>query len=96
MTNLPIDLRHAIVYPAIVYPKEHVGIEVVVVLQTSCLASHGRTLLVSVDAEGRHSELNPRLHARYGVVELLYEEVDVVSAPVANVVYPVFHLAVLA
>lgn len=32
MAYVPIELWHAVVYPTIVDPKQHVGIEVIVVL----------------------------------------------------------------
>ena len=63
VSYLPVDLRHAIVNPTLVHPKQHISIEVVIVLQASRLASHLRiTLLVAINAEWRHTEFHPRLH----------------------------------
>ena len=63
VSYLPVDLRHAIVNPALVHPKQHISIEVVIVLQAGRLASHLRiTLFVAINAEWRHTEFHPRLH----------------------------------
>ena len=51
VTNLPINLRHAIVDEAIVHPEEHIGIEVVVVLQTEGVGTDRRITLVAINAE---------------------------------------------
>ena len=37
VTYLPIDLRHAVIDEAIVYPEENIGIEIIVVLKTEGL-----------------------------------------------------------
>ena len=39
VANLPVDLGHAVVEPAIVHPQEDICIEVVVVLQTVGVAA---------------------------------------------------------
>ncbi len=38
---LPIELRHAIVHPAIVHPFEYVGVKVVIILQAICRTAIG-------------------------------------------------------
>ena len=86
---LPIDLGHAVVEPAVVDPQQHVGIEVVVVLQTVGLTAYGRILGITVDAEGRDAHLDPGFSLMDGLVELLDEEVDVVAAPVTTVAYAI-------
>ena len=96
VANLPIYLWHAIVNPPVVHPHQHVGIEVVIVLQSVRLTSHlGRTLLVAIDAEGRHTELHPRLHLLDALAHLLDEHVHVVAAPVAFVLESVVVLGEL-
>ena len=53
MAYLPIQLGHAIIYPSIVHPHQHIGIQVVVVLQSVGIASHRRSiLLVTIDTKG--------------------------------------------
>ena len=86
MADFPIELRRAIVQPAVVYPKQHVGIEVVVVLQ----ACRGTAVLrvgalVAVDAKGRYAHLHPGLARVHRLVELLDKQVDVVAPPVSDV-----------
>ena len=39
MTDFPIDLRDIIIYPAIVDPKQYIGIQVIVILKSVCIAS---------------------------------------------------------
>ena len=81
----PVYLRHAVVEPAVVHPQQHVGIEVVVVLQSVGIAADAAGALVAVDAERRDAHLHPRLGLVDGLIELLNEEVHVVAAPVATV-----------
>ena len=86
IANLPIDLRHTIVHPTFGIPKQHVGIEVVVVLQTVSTAAIGVALLITIDAEGRNANLYPRLGVVNGAVELFDKQIDVIAAPVATIV----------
>ena len=85
VTYLPVELWHAVVHPTVVHPHQHIGIQVIVVLQTVSVAADGRILQVAVDAERRHTELHPRLHSHDSVVKLLHKTVHVVAAPVADV-----------
>ena len=85
IANLPINLRHAIVHPTFSIPQQHVGIEVVIVLQTISAAAVGVALLVTIDAEGRDANLHPRLGVVNGTIELFDKQVDVIAAPVATV-----------
>ena len=48
---LPINLRHAVVNEAIVHPEEHIGIEVVVVLQAEGVGTDWGIAPVAIDAE---------------------------------------------
>ena len=48
---LPINLRHAVVNEAIVHPEEHIGIEVVVVLQSEGVGTDWGVAPVAIDAE---------------------------------------------
>ena len=82
---LPINLGHAIVHPAFLVPQQHVGIEVVVVLQAVGTAAVGIAALVAVDAEGGYTDFHPRLGVMDGIVELFNELVDVIAAPVGQV-----------
>ena len=90
MADLPIDLRHTVVYPAIVDPQQHVGIKIIVVLKAVGLGSvHGITLLVAIDAERRNAELHPRLTLMTGLRKLLDKPVDIVPAPVVDILQTV-------
>ena len=85
VSNLPIQLRHAIVHPAIGIPKEHIGIELVVILQAIGLTAVRIAFLITIDTERRHAKLHPRLCGMDGFVDLLDEQVDIIAAPVATV-----------
>ena len=89
MLELPVQLRQLVVYPALLRPQQHVGVEVVVVLQAVGLAAAGVAFLVAPDAEGADAEAYPGLFGRgdFGVY-LLDEQVDVVAAPV-GLLHPV-------
>ena len=51
ITNLPVDLRHAVVEPAIIHPHQHVGIEIVVILCTVGVTANIGVVPVAIDAE---------------------------------------------
>ena len=51
MSDFPINLRDIVIYPAIVYPQKHVGIQVIVVLQSVCFTSIRVILLVTINTE---------------------------------------------
>ena len=86
VSNLPIKLWHTIVYPSIVDPSQHIGIKVVVVLQAVSLGTIQRVaLLVAINTEWRHTKLHPWLSFVDRLAKLLYEEVDIISAPVATI-----------
>ena len=85
--DFPVDLRHEIVHPAVVDPKEHVGIKVIVVLQPLCLRA-GQVCAffdVMINAEGRHAEFHPRLHGVDAVAEHLDKSIDIVAPPIVDV-----------
>ena len=81
---LPIELGYAIVYPSFISPHQHIGIEVIVVLQTVGARAVGVALLVAIDAEGRHAKLHPRLGLMNSLSQLLDKLVHIVPAPVAK------------
>ena len=85
ITNLPVNLWHVIVEPAIVHPQKDVGIEVVVVLGTIGVTAYRRTFFVTVNTKWRDAHLHPGLGLVDGLIELLDEEVDIISAPVVDV-----------
>ena len=49
---LPVDLWYAIVQPAVVYPEQNVGIQVIIVLQSAGVAAYAVRALVAIDAKG--------------------------------------------
>ena len=62
MTNLPIELRHAVIHPTVVYPQQDIGIQIVVVLSSVGIATYWRTLFVSIDSKWRDTNLYPRFY----------------------------------
>ena len=88
MSYLPIELRYTIVYPPLLCPEHHVGIEVVVVLQALGAAAGGIAAAVTEDAEGRHAELDPRLALMNGLSQLLNETVHIIAPPVGQASRP--------
>ena len=84
----PVELRHDVVHPTLADPEQDVGIQVVVVLQTAGVATGHTTAgrQVVVNAEGRHTEFDPRFDAVHGVVEHLDEGIHVVATPIRAVV----------
>ena len=85
VANLPIDLRHAVIDEAIVYPEENIGIEIIVVLKTESLRTNRRVFPVAIDTERRNTELHPRLDTMDGFPQLLDKAAHIVSSPVADV-----------
>ena len=84
VSNLPIQLWHAIVHPTIVDPQKNVGIEIVVVLQSSGIAAHRRiSSLIAINTKGRDAKLHPRLYFMDGCRHLLNEQIHVVAPPIA-------------
>ena len=51
MSHIPVDLRHHIVHQPLPVPEEDIGVEIVIVLQTTGLGSDRMGSLISVDAE---------------------------------------------
>ena len=87
MSDFPIELWHHIVHPTLVHPIEHIGIKVVIVLQTARFASWNvaSSREVMIDAEGRNPKFHPRFHAVHCVVEHLHKGVYIISAPLCFV-----------
>ena len=82
MANFPIKLRYVIVYPTIVYPHQHIGIEIIVVLKAIGSTTIRITLLVTINTEWRHTELHPWLALTYGFMDFLNQHIHVVTSPV--------------
>jgi hypothetical protein len=85
VANLPIYLGNIVVQPTVVYPEKNVGIEVIVVLSAVGITTHRRTLFVTINTKRRDTDLYPRLSLVDGLIELLDEEVDIISAPVVDI-----------
>ena len=85
VANLPVNLRYAIVHPAVGIPQQYVGIQVIVVLETVGTTAIGIVFLVAVDAERRHTDLHPRLGLVDSLVKLFDEEVDIETSPVTTI-----------
>ena len=83
MSDLPIKLRHTIIYPTIIYPKQYVGIQIIISLCAACVASDpGSRPTVTIDSKRRHTEFHPRLDASDRIVQLPNQYIDIVSAPI--------------
>ena len=82
---LPVNLRDIVVHPSLSHPFQHVGIEVIVVLEAVGSAALGVVALVAIDAERRNTELHPGFHLANFLTHLLHEFVDVLPAPVTSV-----------
>ena len=67
MSHIPVDLRHHIVHQPLPVPEEDIGVEIVIVLQTTGLGSDRMGSLISVDAEGTDAELDVGLDATDGL-----------------------------
>ena len=85
ITDFPIDLGHTIVKPAVIHPQQHIGIKVVIILQTIGIAANWRIALVTIDAKGRDTDFHPRLGLMDRLIELFNKEVHVIATPVALV-----------
>ena len=69
---LPINLRHTIVYPTIIHPKQYICIKIIIILEAESFRTIRIGTLVAVDAEWRNTKLDPRLNGMNGFAELLY------------------------
>ena len=85
MTDFPINLRDVVIHPTVVHPQQHIGIQVVVILQTVCLASVRVAFLIAIDTEWRYPKLHPRLAGTYSLMNFLDQYVHVVASPIGLV-----------
>ena len=85
VAHFPIKLWKVIVHPTLVYPFQHIGIEVVIILQTCGCTSIGISTLVAIYTEGRNAKLHPRLHLTYLLTHLLHKCIHILSAPITTV-----------
>ena len=86
MPDFPIHLRDVIIHPTFFHPFQHIGIEIVIVLQSARIASPLRVALqVTIDTERRHAELHPRLDGMDAIVQLTDEKVHILPSPVIAV-----------
>ena len=82
MTDFPINLRNIIVHPTIVHPHQHISIQVVIILQTTCVAAIGVTLHITINSKRRNSKLHPRLALAHRLMDFLYQHIHVVTSPI--------------
>ena len=95
ITNLPIQLGHAVVHPAIGIPKKNVGIQLVIILQTIGLATVGIAFLITINAKGRNAELHPRLGGMDGFVNLLNKHVNIIATPIITILHTIGRRTIL-
>ena len=82
---LPINLRHTIVYPTIIHPKQYICIKIIIILEAESFRTIRIGTLVAVDAEWRNTKLDPRLNGMNGFAELLYKPAHIITAPITDV-----------
>ena len=82
MTDFPINLRNIIVHPTIVHPHQHISIQIVIILQTACVAAIGVTLHITINSKRRNSKLHPRLALAHRLMDFLYQHIHVVTSPI--------------
>ena len=81
MAYFPIYLWNTIVDPPFVYPKEDIGIEVVVTLKATRFATILPSTGITVYTERRYTEFDPRLNVTHSAVELVYKVIHILSSP---------------
>ena len=86
MAYFPINLRNIIINPSFTCPKQYVGIEIIIVLQSVCIAAQRICFLITVNTERTDTELHPRLYAPNGFMKFLYQNVYIATTPVCLVV----------
>ena len=82
MSYLPVYLRYVIIYPALARPQKHIGIQIIVVLQSVRIAAQRVAALVAIDTERTYSELHPGLQSANRFMYLLNQNIHVAAAPV--------------
>ena len=82
MTYFPIKLRDVVVYPTIVYPHQHISIEVIIVLKSISCTSIRITRLVTINTKWRHTEFYPWLALTYGFMDFFNQHIYIVTSPV--------------
>ena len=85
VTNLPINLRNVVIDPSLLYPFQHVGIEVVIVLRAVGGTSSRVVSLVAIDAERTDAKLYPRLCLANRLTHLFHELIDILTTPISYV-----------
>ena len=89
MPYFPIDLRDVVVHPSFIHPLQHIGIQVVIVLQAVRVAAVFRvTFQVAIDAKRRHAKLHPRFDGMDALVHLADKLVHVLPPPVVAIHSP--------
>lgn len=83
MSYLPVYLRYVIIYPALARPQKHIGIQIIVVLQSVRIAAQRVAALVAIDTERTYSELHPGLQSANRFMYLLNQNIHVAAAPVS-------------
>ena len=82
MTNFPINLGNIIIHPTVVHPHQHISIQVIIILQTTCVAAIRVTLYITINSERRDTEFHPRLALAHRLMDFLYQHIHVVTAPI--------------
>lgn len=81
---LPVELRNEIVNPAVACPQQHIGIEVVVVLQAAGRTAVGRGGIVAVYAKRTDSEPHPGFAPLDVAGKLSDKRVDIAAPPLVE------------
>ena len=67
MSDFPIQLRNAVVYPTIIHPQKYIGIKVIKILQTIRFRTIRIISFIAINTERRNTEFYPRFNMMDGL-----------------------------
>ena len=82
MSYFPINLWDIIINPSFTRPKQHIGIQVIIILQTIGITAQRITLLITVNAERTDTKLHPRLYGTDCLMKLFNQHIDITTTPI--------------
>ena len=85
MSDFPIQLRNAVVYPTIIHPQKYIGIKVIKILQTIRFRTIRIISFIAINTERRNTKFYPRFYMMYSLPQLLYKSAYVISSPISNI-----------
>ena len=79
-----IELRQHIINPTLLGPEDYVREQTAVILKCIGAATAGVILLIAPYAEGADTQAYPRLGSAHIVVQLLDQQIDILTTPIAQ------------